>query len=119
LIAAESQIERGRNITVRLIQTDLSTFKRYVYPAGLPIRYIYQMRGPDSVYILNSPEFSSIISKNIINACVQVGSVSFSIEQTPGQRTYGLVDNTVKSFRCVEATTAAFPLPWGDEACNF
>jgi|GEM_PF-2205521 len=66
-----------------------------------------------------SPQLMTMISKDVIEHCETVSKVSFNLDQTDWEDTYGLLgQGRVGEFRCVEpGRGSGASLAWGYNTC--
>ncbi|MBE7380476.1 MAG: hypothetical protein F6J95_003565 [Leptolyngbya sp. SIO1E4] len=116
-LEAVSTIEDGRNVqVVDVIGIDLSS--GYVgYPANAPMGAIIRLDGSATSDVLSSPQFMATVSSQIITQCQPVSLIEFQMNYTGWAEIYGLVDDSVVAFKCMEADTDANRAPWGQRFC--
>jgi hypothetical protein len=119
LIEVRDSLEQGRDVSVLEIRrSDVST--NYAdYPAGRPISYRFKLSGSAAADIMNSSRLMTTLSQEIIESCDTVSKVTFGVDQTDWESTYGLLgQGRVEGFRCVEAGRGqSSSLAWGYKFC--
>lgn len=109
-------IEVGRPVDiVTLQQFDL----QQLYPQDFPPEpggILLRLRGEAATDILYSPQMMRRLSQTIIGNCPSISAVSFQLDQTDWEVMYGLVDDAVVQFRCIEPGVGVMP-DWGEYVC--
>jgi len=85
-------------------------------PKDRPYSYEFRMGGTPAITVMESPEFRKIIATRIIKNCLSVAIVTFSVDHTDYQITYGLMkDGMIKQFKCVDINVTK--PRWGYISC--
>ncbi|NEZ61056.1 hypothetical protein [Adonisia turfae] len=113
---AVNSLEEGRDVQVAdVVITDIS--KGYAnYPADAPIGVVFRMNGQAAADVMNSHQFMTTISTQLITECQPVSLVDFQVNYTDWSSKYGLVSGSVTRFECVEPGVG-INLQWGQEFC--
>ncbi len=120
--AAKERLERGRNITVKIVVRDNS--KAYPdHPNGRPetvlLGLVGSIIGSDADSVMASPVFKKAIATEIIRSCNSIGSVTFNKNQTGWISTIGLMsDGTIQPFKCDDYDQGKARRSWGWESCD-
>jgi hypothetical protein len=126
--AAKSRILDGRTINLQIRAFDLSEIRMSSgYPTGRSEAVQFTMARfsrpgftADGEAIMTSPVFMKSIATDIINNCPTVSYVSFAAAGSGWNIPFGLVDETVEAFQCMERPDGvrAFRPPWGFYDCS-
>jgi len=119
LLDARNTLEQGRDVTVGEIRSFDVSSSYPDYPAGRPMSYRFRIGGSAAKDIMMSPQLMTMISKDVIEHCDTVSKVSFNLDQTDWEDTYGLLgQGRVGEFRCVEpGRGSGASLAWGYNTC--
>lgn len=99
--AATETVEGGRDVRViRVIQRDASdSYSGYPDDASFSLNFM--MEGTAVPAVMNSPQFMTIISTDVIDTCQSISLVKFTESQLDQSRIYGSVDGSVSPLRCI------------------
>ena len=95
-------------------------------PSNRPYDLWVVMRGNegDMSNAMNSQQFLTTLASNIITNCDRVSVVTFGINGTDYLRSYGLINNKVVYFKCVDRATflaakriSSRVIYWGRQLC--
>ena len=116
LSEAVTALEEGRDVQVAdVVSIDIS--QGYSdYPADAPIGVVFRMNGQAAADVMNSHQFMTTISTQLITECQPVSLVDFQVNYTDWSAKYGLVNGNVIAFECVEPGVGAYT-QWGQEFC--
>lgn len=116
IAATRSQILQGRTLSLDGMSSDLSA-EYDTYPGDRSQGYIFRLAGASAESVMNSPQFLTTLSNNIINGCGSVGAVSFNLSGTGLTRTFGLLESGVAEFQCLPPGGSSRTRPWGYIYC--
>lgn len=95
-------------------------------PSDRPYELLVVMTGRerDMGNVMNSKQFLTTLAANIITNCDRVSVVTFGIDSTDYLRSFGLINNKVTYFTCVDVDTAITArrissrvIYWGRQVC--
>jgi hypothetical protein len=115
---SKKQIQKNRKVkVVGTVTFDISQeYKNY--PNNRPLSYRFFLAGSATHSILNSDQFLTMISQQIINKCPSISIVGFNESQTDYVISYGLLKNNIIGlFKCIDWEVAPKKLDWGYVGC--
>jgi len=115
-VDAAITIGTGRDVTVVDLQVSRLSVVYEDYPQDTPIEITIVMEGSHVEYVLESPQFMSIVASQIMNRCSTVGLVSFGMNHTGWIVSYGKVNGQLQEFECIEPGIGFDPV-WGEIKC--
>lgn len=86
------------------------------YPAQKPIGILLRVQGQSASEIMQSPQLLTALSTSLINRCQPLGMVTFQIDQTDWEATFGLMENQIVAFECTDSGRST-GLNWGEAFC--
>ncbi|WP_434684027.1 hypothetical protein [Pseudanabaena minima] len=95
-------------------------------PSDRPYELWVIMRGSESDMsnVMHSKQFLTTLAANIITNCDRVSVVTFGINSTDYLRSYGLINNKVTYFKCIDRETflaaqriSSRVIYWGRQLC--
>lgn len=116
----QNKLMANRALSVRARASDTSRYSDD-FPTDRPIRVQFILDGAATDSVMNSPQMQKAISKDIIQKCESVGTVSFGVNQSGWHTTFGLFDrNRIEEFKCYEFTNGERPgrMPYGYMNCG-
>lgn len=116
---AEQLIEKGRRVDVILGVVNIS--QNYPdHPHGRPYGYIFGMRGPSTISILQSPQYMKIIARKVLKNCTSVSAVIFGVDSSGYSVYVGIFPSgKIDFFECLDINSTSREKPkWGQEYCN-
>lgn len=118
LTSVVGSIQDGRDAQVADISaSNLSEIYRG-YPSGVELEVTVALDGRDADNIMNSPQFMTNISTQLIDGCQGVGLVKFNRYYTDWNESFGVIDGTVSQFsQCVAPSGGRQYLEWGQRYC--
>jgi hypothetical protein len=117
ILQAANTIKTGRDARVTNVHFGSVAEEYSSYPAGRPAEVSLAMRGRSVANILASNQFMTILATRIINGCGSVGKVTFGMDNTDWSYSYGLVNNQVIGFTCIDYGSTNRTLRWGERYC--
>jgi len=119
VLEARNTLEEGRDVNISEIRSSSVSNSYSDYPEGRPMSYRFKLGGSAAADIMYSPQLMTMLSQSIIGSCGTVSNVTFAVDQTDWERTYGLVgQGRVEEFRCIEAGRgSSSSLAWGYKFC--
>jgi hypothetical protein len=118
LAAVKRRLQKGRDVT---ISTRLGQIGRDDNPTGRPMTYVFTFKGPAAQSIVRSEKLQATLSKQIIQDCSEIATVTFVMWGTGSDGfTFGLMsDGTVQRFECLVPDRRNPPNPsWGQQICT-
>lgn len=118
LAGVVGSIQEGRDAQVAdIAASNLSEIYRG-YPAGVEVGVTLALDGSAADDVMNSPQFMTNISAQLINGCQGVGLVKFNRYYTDWNESFGLIDDSISQFsQCVEPGEGGRYLEWGQRYC--
>ena len=96
-------------------------------PSNRPydLRVVMSGNMSDMSNLMNSKQFLTTLAANVITNCDRVSVVTFGIDSTDYLRSYGLVNNKVTYFKCIDRETyiaakrisSSRVIYWGRQLC--
>jgi hypothetical protein len=119
LQAGKNRIERIGNVRVVDILKENTTSRYKKYPKQRPDSYGFALEGAGLNSGMVSNKLLTNITANIIRNCPSVSAVQFGENRTDNTRIYGLVNNRIRGFLCVDRQQYSYQdIPWGYDVCN-
>ena len=93
-------------------------------PPGRADVFTFGMSGPDVKYVLESPEFLTILTKIFLEECPSAGAIIVANTDSGTGIALGLINNQIAPFQCAEslgfaaADRANTNVPWGYYFCE-
>ncbi|MBD1915279.1 MULTISPECIES: hypothetical protein [Cyanophyceae] len=86
------------------------------YPAQKPIGILLRVQGQSAPEVMQSPQLMTELSTSLINRCQPLGMVTFQLDQTDWEATFGLMENQIVPFECTDSGRSTV-LNWGEAFC--
>ena len=86
------------------------------YPAQKPTGILLRVQGQSASEIMQSPQLMTALSTSLISRCQPLGMVTFQLDQTDSEVTFGLIENQIVSFECTDPGQETV-LNWGEAFC--
>ncbi|MBD2106184.1 hypothetical protein [Nodosilinea sp. FACHB-13] len=86
------------------------------YPAQKPTGILLRIQGQSAPQIMQSPQLMTALSTSLINRCQPLSMVTFQLDQTDWETTFGLIENQIVSFECTDPDQSTV-LNWGEAFC--
>ena len=119
LQSVKNKIKQGRRITIVRVSKDNISEEYQSYPKNRPHSYYFLLQGAAANSVLESSQFLTALSKNIITSCSDVSQITYALDASDYWRTFGLMSgNKVNEFKYIKAspTDNNLPkLPWGSD----
>ncbi|MBX2862237.1 MAG: hypothetical protein KTR27_01675 [Leptolyngbyaceae cyanobacterium MAG.088] len=118
LASVVTSLEEGRDVKVADISASNLSEIYQGYPSGLQLGVTLALDGGAADNVMNSPQFMTNISAQLIDQCQGVGLVKFNRYYTDWNESFGLIDGSVTQFsQCVEPRVGGRYLEWGQRYC--
>ena len=114
--SARQRLSGVKHVTVTTVKTFDLAQGYSDFPPNRSIGYQFVIDGQGVETVMTSSVFLTNISQQIVRKCGSVASVTFGVNQTDWGRMFGLVDNTIQPFSCIEAGIGQTP-KWGEAIC--
>lgn len=86
------------------------------YPEQKPTGILLRVQGGSASEVMRSPQYMTALSTNLINRCQPLSRVTFQLDQTDWEVTFGLMENQIIAFECADPGRSTV-LNWGEAFC--